>query len=824
VASFRNDFRPVVRRLGRAPLFTFLTLLTLAIGIGANTAIFSIIDGVLLKPLPYPDPDRLVGVWHSAPGLGIPQLVSSPSTYLTYREQGRAFEDTGLWTTASITVTGKAEPEQVPSLVVTAGVLPILGATPAIGRGFTAHDDAPGSPLTVILTHGYWKDRFGGDTSVLGRTIMADSRPREVIGVLSSNFRFLDLKVSMVVPLQLEPSRVYLGNFSYVGIARLRRGVTLAQASADMARLIPLMPEKYAAPMGMSVRAFREARLTPNLRPLKQEVVGDVGSVLWVLMGTIGMVLLIACANVANLLLVRAEGRQQELAIRTALGARWTDLVRELMTESLILGLAGGIFGAGLAYGALRLLIAIGPGRLPRLTEISIDLPALLFTLGISILSGLIFGLIPAFKYARPRVGGLREGGRTSSQGRERHRTRAALAIVQIAIALVLLIGAGLMIRTFHALRQVQPGFTHPEQVQTLRISIPSAQVPDADRAARMHSDVVHAILAVPGVVSAGLSTAIPTDGNSWDPVYAEDRTYADGQMPPMRRFTFIAPDYFRTMGDPLLAGRDLTWADIYDRRPVAMLSDKLARDLWGSPAAAIGKRIRDNPKGVWREVVGVAGDERSDGADQPAPSTVYWPFRMDEFQGFTGRNKQMLRRSLFVVIRSNRTGTESFLRELRQAVWSVNSSLPLANVRTLSEIWDKSMARTSFTLVMLAIAGAMALLLGIVGIYGVIAYSVSQRTREIGIRMALGAQHGAVRSMFVRQGLVLASIGVACGLGVAAAVTRWINKMLFGVGAIDTVTYVAVAIVLLLCAALASYAPARRASRIEPADALRAE
>jgi predicted permease len=466
------------------------------------------------------------------------------------------------------------------------------------------------------------------------------------------------------------------------------------------------------------------------------------------------------------------------------------------------------------------LLIAIGPGRLPRLTEISIDLPALLFTLGISVLSGLIFGLIPAFKYARPRVGGLREGGRTSSQGRERHRTRAALAIVQIAVALVLLIGAGLMIRTFHALRQVQPGFTHPEQVQTLRISIPSGQVPDADRAARMHGDIVRAILAVPGVASAGLASAIPTDGNSWDPVFAEGRTYAEGQLPPMRRFTFIAPGYFRTMGDPLLAGRDLTWADIDEHRPVALVSDKLARDLWGSPAAAIGGRIRDNPKGVWREVVGIAGDERSDGADQPAPSTVYWPFRMNDFQG----SPQMLRRSLFVMVRSSRAGNEAFLGELRKAVWSVNSSLPLASVRTLAEVWERSMARTSFTLVMLAIAGAMALLLGIVGIYGVIAYSVSQRTREIGVRMALGAQHGAVRRMFVRQGLMLAAIGVACGVGAAIAVTRWIDKMLFGVSAVDTVTYVAVAVMLLLCTALASYAPARRASRIEPADALRAE
>jgi predicted permease len=820
VAPFRNHLAPVFRRLARTPLFTGLTIATLPIGIGANTAIFSVINGVLLQPLPYPESGRLIGVWHTAPGLNIPRLVSSPAHYFTYREEGRAFTGVGLWTTNAITITGTAEPERVPGLLVTDGVLGILMAQPLLGRLFTREDDLPGRPLTAILSYDYWQSHFGGDPAAVGRTIIADSRPRQIIGVLPRRFRFLDTRVSVIVPLQLNRADVFLGNYSYLGIARLRPGVTLAQASTDVARMITLMPDKFTSPRGMGVRVFREARIAPVLHPLKEDVVGDAGNVLWILMGTIGMVLLIACANVANLLLVRAEGRRQELAVRAALGAGWRDLARDLLVESLTLGLAGGLLGAGLAYGAVRLLIAIGPGRLPRIQEIAVDPLALGFTLAISAASGLFFGIIPVFKYARPQAGGLREGGRTSSQGRERHRTRALLAMAQVALALVLLVAAGLMIRTFQALRHVQPGFTGPDQVQTFFISIPRAQVPDPDRATRMFADIVGAIQAIPGVAAAGLSAAIPTDGSSWDPVFAEDHTYAEGKLPPMRRFNFIAPGYFRAMGSPLIAGRDLTWTDIFDRRPVAIVSENLARDFWGSAGAAIGKRVRDNPNGVWREVVGVASDLRFDGPDQPAPTMIYWPYRMDAFQG----NARSLRSSLFAVIRSSRAGTEGLTQDLRKAVWSINSDLPLANLRTLAEVWDRAMARTSFTLVMLAIAGAMALLLGIIGIYGVVAYSVSQRTREIGIRMALGAQHGAVRRMFVRQGLTLAAMGIVCGLVAAAALTRWIEKVLFGVKAIDGLTYVAVGLVLLAFAALASYAPARRASLVDPADALRAE
>ena len=566
---------------------------------------------------------------------------------------------------------------------------------------------------------------------------------------------------------------------------------------------------------------LEEARIGPNVRLLKQDVVGDVGEVLWVVMGTVAMVLLIACANVANLILVRAEGRQQELAVRAALGASWSQVARELLFESMTLGLLGGALGIGVAYAALRLLAAIKPVGLPRLDEISIDPAVLMFTLAISLAAGLMFGLVPVMKYAGPRLGtALRAGGRTMSEGRERHRTRSVLVVVQVALALVLLISSGLMLRTLGALRQVRPGFTQPDQVLTLRVSIPSAQVPEPDRVARMHHDILERISAIPGVTSVGLSNSITMDGmDNNDPIFAEDRVYSDTQIPPLRRFKYISPGFFNTMGNTLLAGRDVTWTDIYEKRPVVLVSENLAREYWNSPAAAVGKRIRENPKGTWREIVGVVGNERDDGADQKAPAIVYWPVMVKDFWG----SPIEVRRTLAFAIRSPRTGTAGFLPEVQRAIWLLKPNLPTANVRTVRDL-QASMARTSFTLVMLSIAAGMALLLGVVGIYGVISYSISQRTREIGIRMALGAQHGNVRQLFLRHGLLLAGIGVACGLGAAIPLTRLLSSLLFDVNPLDPMTYAAVSVVLIAAALLATYFPARRATLIQPVEALRME
>ena len=465
MATFRDQLRQVLRRLGRAPLFTIITLITLAAGVGANTVVFSVLEGVLLKPLPYPDPDRLIGVWHTAPGIGMTDLNMSPSIYFIDREQNTTFQDIGAYDNDSFSVTGVGEPEQVHGLDVTDGTLPLLGVVPALGRLFTREDDSPGAPATVLISYGYWREKFGGASSVIGRSITVDGKPREIIGVLPQGFHFLNEEDSAVIaPFQWDRQKVHLGNFSYEALARLKPGVTMAQASADVARMLPIVNRSFPAPEGFSVKLFETARFGPNLRPLKQDVVGDIGNVLWVLMGSIAMVLLIACANVANLLLVRVEGRRRELAIRTALGASWGRIAAELLFESVILGLLGSLLGLALAYGALRILAAMAPTGLPRIHEIGIDLPVLLFTFAIGLFSSLLFGSIAIFKHAGARLNaGLREGGRALSQSREQHRARNVLVVVQVALALVLLICSGLMIRTFRALTHVPPGFVAPD-------------------------------------------------------------------------------------------------------------------------------------------------------------------------------------------------------------------------------------------------------------------------------------------------------------------------------------------------------------------------
>jgi putative ABC transport system permease protein len=815
---------PILRRFTRAPLFTVTALLTLAIGVGANTAVFSVINGVLIKPLPYPRSDELVAIWHSAPGIvGFREgsVNVAPTMYFTYRDEGRAFQDLGAWSAGGVTVTGFSEPEQVRSLFVTQGVLDALAIPPALGRRFSREDDTPGTQETVMLTHGYWQRRFGGDRAVIGRTMTIDATPRVVIGVMPADFKFLAVDTELILPHRFNRSRLFLGNFSYQGIARLKPGVTSQQASADVARMLPTWLKTWPAPLGLDKKLFENARVAPALRPLKQDVVGNISDVLWVLMGTIGVVLLIACANVANLLLVRVEGRQQELATRAALGAGRGRLARELMQESLLLGVMGGVLGVGVAFGALRLLKVLRPETLPRLDEIAIDPTVIGFAIAASLLSGILFGIIPILKYSGPRFVAALRGNRTASHSRERHRARNTLVVVQVALAVVLLVASGLMIRTFQMLSDVQPGFARPGELQMLRVTIPQTLVADPSRVARTFTDILDKVSAVPGVTSAALANSAPLEGfNSNDALVAEDKVYAPGQIPPIRRFKFVSPGYFRTVGTPLVVGRDFSWSDIFDDRAVAIISETMAREMWGEPAAALGKRIRVAPVDSWREIVAVAGDVHDNGVHEPAPALVYWPTMMTKFWG----QERFASRSLTFVLRSDRTGTEAFLTQIRQAVWSVNGSLPLALVRTLQDVYDRSMARTTFALVMLAIAGAMALLLGIIGIYGVIAYSASQRTREIGIRMALGVEQRDVRRMFMRHGFMLSAIGVVVGIGVATALMRLMRSMLYQVSPLDVPTYVGVSAVLLVSAVAASYLPARRAASLNPIDALRAE
>src|SRR5665213_3585938 len=684
----------VFRRFGMAPTFTAIALVTLALGIGANTAIFSVINGVLIKPLPYPQAQNLVEVRHLAPG--IPSiggtLNCSPSMYFTYREENQTFQDFGLWSMGGGTITGVGDPEELRALLVTYGTLQAVGVQPAVGRWFSQADDTPGAPDTVMLMYGYWQRAFGGDKSVVGRTLNIDSKPRTVIGIMPQDFRFLNNEAELILPQQFDRNKVFLGNFSYQGIARLKPGVTMQQANADIGRMLGIWIKAWPAPPGFDRALFENARLAPNLHPLKQQVVGDIGTVLWVLMGTIALVLLIACANVANLLLVRAEGRQQELAIRAALGAGWGRIAREMLLESLILGVLGGAMGLGLAYTAVRILVAKGPATLPRLNEIGIDPIVLGFTLGVSLFAGLLFGLIPVLKYAGPHLAtALRAGGRTLSQSRERHRARNTLVVVQVALALVLLIGSGLMIRTFQALRNVQPGFTHPEELQLMRILVSEGQVKEPEQVMRIQNAMLDKLAAIPGVTSVALTSDAPLEGiSSNDVLFAEDKTYSVGQIPPVRRIRAVTPGFFKTTGTPLVAGRDFTWTDLYQKRQVAMVSENLAREMWGDPSAALGKRIREGNADPWREIVGVVGDVYDDGAQKKPPSFAYWPALRDSVYAPSGITS--IRFAAFVV-RTRRAATESFLTEARQAIWSVNSNLPVFAVRTLQDLYDQSMA-----------------------------------------------------------------------------------------------------------------------------------
>jgi predicted permease len=815
------QLRQVLRSLGRAPLFTAVALLTLAVGIGANTAIFSVINGILLKPLPYPHPEELVAVGLAAPGINLQDVSLSLSDYFIFREQSRTFQEIGLYMGYTLNVTGSGEPEHASGLLVTDGLLSVLGATPLLGRSFTQADNQPGSTDTVMLTYGYWQRKFGGDRFVVGKVITVDGRPHQVLGVLRQDFRFGGPNLALLNPIKFDRAKTFLTPFNYDAIARLRPGITVAEANTDVARMLPIVLRSFPPPAGYSLKMFEDARMEPKLRTLKQHVVGDVGKLLWVLMSGIGFVLLIACANVANLLLIRAQGRQQELAIRAALGATPGRIGAELLFESLVLALLGGALGFALAYAALRVLIAMAPSGLPRLQEIGIDGPTLLFSLAASLVASLLFGSVPVLKYAGNNLGtGLRQGGRSMSEGRERHRSRSVLVVVQVALAVILLISSGLMIRSFHALTTVDPGFAAPEQLQTFRVNIPESDVKDAERVVRIQEEILRKIEAVPGVSSVGLSMSVPMDGNGWeDTVFAKDRKYSPGEIP-LHRFRFVAPGFFKTLGTPLVAGRDFTWGDIYNKVPLAIISEKLARENWHDPSLALGKQIRANATDDWREVVGVVRNVRDDGVDKEAPSSVYWPILAAHFTG----TELDVRRYVAYSIRSQRTDSESFMSEVRRAVWSVDPNLPLADVHTFDYFYRTSMARTSFALVMLAIAGSMALLLGIVGLYGVIAYSVSQRTREIGIRSALGAQQRELRGMFVRHAMWLTGAGVTCGLVAALVLTRLMASLLFGIKPTDPATFAVVSIGLLSAAAVSSYLPARRAAAVNPVEALRAE
>ncbi len=827
--SILADLKFAFRRLGKSPGFAATVLLTLAIGIGANTTVFSVVNGVLMKPLPYPDSGQLVSLWLNAPGAGglanfSNGLQLSPSMYFTFSEQNRTFQSMGIWTPSTASVTGVAEPEEVRTEMISDGVLQTLDVSPAVGRWLAQADQDPHGGKTVALSYGYWQRRFGGDRSVIGRAIQVDAQTREIVGVMPRGFRLVDRDFDLLVPLALDRSNQKLAGFGYYGIARLKPGVQIAQADADIARLLAVWMDSWSNGPGTNPHYYERWRITPGFRSLKQQVIGSIGGVLWVVMATVGLVMLIACTNVANLLLVRAESRHQELSIRAALGAGRMRIARELLIESVALGLLGGVIAIGVASAGLRLLVAIGPADLPRLGEISLDARSLGFTLALSVLSGLLFGSISALRYARTQVSAILGGtNRTASAGRARQRSRNVLVIAQVSMALILLVSAVLMIRTFAALRNVEPGFADPQHLQTLRIWIPDLLISDPQMVTHVQNNIADKLAAIPGVTSVGFAGSVPMENidPNWDEIRVEGKSYEGGE-PPLRLFNFVSPAYFNAMGTRLVAGRDFTWTDLYHLRPRVIVSENFARESWGSASAAVGKRLRQFSNTPWQEVIGVVEDVRVHGVDEKAPAIVYWPAMLND--PYTPKPTIDAPRFVTFAIRSTRAGTESFLKQVQQVVWSVNASLPLASVNTMQEIYSQSLARTSFTLVMLATAGAMALALSLIGIYGVISYAVSQRTREIGIRLALGAQKGVLRWMFVRSALVLTGVGLVIGLGAAAALVRLMKTLLFGISPLDPLTFLVVPLMLATAAALASYLPARRAAGVDPVEALRAE
>jgi len=804
--------RHTVRLIRTQPGFVLTVVLSLALGIGANTAIFSVVHAVLIQPLPYPHADALVGIYNrlTISGQVYEDAALSPGMHAACRDDCRAFEHFGVWTSGAATVTGAEEPEQVATVTVTHGVLPAFGVPASLGRWFSAEDDSPGGARTVILTHGYWQRRFGGDREILGRTVVIDFVPHQIVGVMPRDFRFVDLSPDIFLAQRLASNRA--DEFSYNGIGRLKPGLSVAQANADIARVW----RNWAQNQGVS-KLLEEMAVTPNARPLKNDVVGNVGMALRVLMGALGLLMLLVCANVANLVLVRAQARQQEFAIRAALGAGWGRIAWEQLAESLTLGLMGGTLGLGLADVGVRLLVANGPDGLPRLHEITLGPAVVAFALLCALGTSLLFGTVAVVGRRVPR---RIENARGATPAREQLRGQHVLVVGQVAMALVLLVASGLMVRTLLAIQIVKPGFTRPDQIQTVRISLPQVLAREPEQVIRLQKDILDRLVAIPGVAAVGFGSALPLDNTRNGVVVAVEGVTEPERMPPNRAYRHASPGLFAAQGSRLLAGRDFTWEDVFDKRRLAIVSENMARESWGEPRQALGKRIRIGRNSPWIEVVGVVENIHADGLHQPAPATVYARAGVET----AANGSSTVRRAVTLAIRSSRAGNQAFLKEVAAAVHAVNASVPLADVRTLEDAYRRSMAQTSFTVTLIGIAAAMAFALAVVGVYGVLAYAVARRRHEVGIRLALGAQPGAVRALFVRQGLRLTSLGGILGLVSSAILSRWISPLLYDVTALDPLTYAISGAALAAGAILASVVPASRAASVDPISTLRSE
>ena len=726
IDSFSWTLRYSVRGLQRRPAFTIAAVITLALGIGATTAIFSVVYSVLIKPLPYPNADELISINPAAPGENIDDLTSDDTFYLAVSDENRTFASVGLWDERTATLTDGGTTTRVPTIRVTDGTLQALGVQPMLGRWFT-EEETIGPPTaglqSVILSYEFWQRRFGGDEAVLGRefTMEVPSNSSSfpwagqwrVVGVMPRGFRFLDVEPlpAMITPLRVDPATAVLNNFSFNMLARLNPGMTQADAQADVERMIPIWLDAWPTPPGSSLTRDvldQDWQITARVRPLKDDLVGSVASTLWVLMAAISAVLLIACGNIANLMLVRAEAQRQDFVIRAALGATPGLIAKESLTQSLVLGICGGFLGLTFAYMGVAALVENGPSNLPRLQEIAVDMPVFFFTVAISLASTVAFGSIMALKHAMNINAPMGGSARGLTANRQRNATRSSLVVVQVALVVVLVVSGTLMMRTFQALRDIDPGFRDPGTIQTARTWIPFSLFPDNEQVTQLQHEILDRIAALPGVTSVGFTDQVPMSvrGGS-GPVLVEGDTVPDGEMAPGRRWNYVSPGYFQAMGTKIIAGRDITWSDIESGGRVAFVSQDFARDIAGEPSAAVGQRIRIGTEGTgWHEVIGVVQSVYQDGLYENPPSTVYWPVLVANMFG---------QPNVTFAIRSDRAGSASFIEEVRQAIWSVNANIAVAQERTVREFYSASFARTSFTLVLLGIASAMALASSIV-------------------------------------------------------------------------------------------------------------
>ena len=806
--------RAAVRGLVRKPFFTALAGVTLAVGIGANTAIYSVVDAVLLNPLPFPDSEALVSVNHTAPGINVPVLPHSEATYVHYLENFTALSSFAVFSDDNVNLLTGDEPQRLAGAVVTREFFDVLGVPPLLGRGFVEGDDIEGAEPVAVLGYGLWRQTFGGDRNVLGTVVEMDGVQRRIVGVMPEGFDFPS-ETGLWIPRSIDPADPEVGSFGLLGIGRLAPDATLAGANAEMQELLLRFADAH--PDEITREMMAQIDFHSDMKSLKDLYVSDVRQALWVLLGTVGFVLLIACANVANLFLVRAEGRQRELALRTALGASRADIVRFYLTESLTLALGGGALGLGLAALGVQGLLKLAPVAVPRAAEIGMDGSVLLFTLAVSLASGVLFGLFPVLGYARPDLSGaLKEGGRATTAGRERHRARSFLVVAQVALALVLLVGSGLMARSFVAMRGVDVGF-QAENRLVFRASLPTAEYPDAATVRELHRALRERMAAIPGVLGAAQASAVPLeDTKSASPMEPEDRPTPEGEIGPLVNIRQVTPGYFDAMGITPAEGRDLRDEDGADGVRAVVISATLARQFWPGESA-VGRRIRYQDAEESWEVVGVAPDVRFERVTEDPTALAYFPM-------INGTSENPVPTRQLAVVLHVGTDPMAFVSAARQALREVDPRLPMVDPRTMDAVVGDAMSATSFTVLLLGIAAGIALLLGTVGIYGVISYVVSRRTQEIGVRMALGAPADVVLREVVGQGMALAGIGVAVGLVGAWGVSRVLTSLLYGVSPTDPVTYLGTAATLALVALLASWIPARRAALVDPVEALRSE